>query len=123
MADYTEQLNQARKNDQDAKNQETDEELSRPASEVTNVEWLTIGVVAVLADLLGPVGFILLPILLLWHIMRFHRFPSKKLIGSGVSEVISFGLLPGWTGFVIWTFLEQRNFLPEWTNKLMGAKK
>jgi len=118
MADYTEQLNQERENGQGAESPERDERPSRPVSEITAAEWLMVGAVAVLADILGPVGFILLPILLLWHTIRFQRFPFKKLLGSGAFEVISVGLLPGWTGFIIWTFLEQKGYLPGWLGRL-----
>ncbi|MBU1137328.1 hypothetical protein KKD72_03120 [Patescibacteria group bacterium] len=121
MADYTEQLNQARK--ENAENEEIGQESAGSISEITDAEWLLIGFVGVIADLLGPAGFIFSPIILLWYTIRFHRFPIKKLIGFGSVEIISLGFLPGWTGFVVITFLEQRGHLPQWMNKLIGAKK
>jgi len=121
MADYAEQLNRARRDDESIGNPETpetDEESFLPVSEITAAEWLIIGAVAILADLLGPIGVIFLPIILLWHTIRFHKLPFKKIIGASAFEVISVGLLPGWTGFVIWTFLEQKGYLPGWLSNL-----
>ncbi len=93
---------------------------AQPVREITSAEWLLISGVAIVADLLGPFGLVLIPILLLWHVMRFHKFPTGKFIGAGIFEVLSLGVLPGWTGFIVMTYFEQKGTLA-WFAK--SAKK
>lgn len=120
MADYTEQLNTERI--QNIKKTVKKKKEPNKASEITAAEFMLIGFIALIADLLGPFGFPCVLILLLWCIMKFHKFPTKRFIGAGFAEVISFGFLPGWSGFVLVTFLKQNSYLPKWTNRSAEKK-
>lgn len=86
------------------------------AGEISSVEWLLVGAVAIIADLLGPFGLVLVPVLLLWYVIKFREFPTGKFIGAGIFETISLGFLPGWTGFIAMTYLEQKGIL-DWFTK------
>jgi len=128
MPDYSEQLNQDRGQDKarelEAKKKtkkKTKRKIKKPASQPTvdiaDVEWIFLFAIAMFADLLGPAGFVFIPVLLFWYVMRFHRFPTKKFIGAGMFEALSLGFLPGWTGFVVVTFFEEKGYLPNWIPK------
>lgn len=112
MANYLAQLNKVRAGQRE-KAGIRQRATTDSAKEITIVEWMMVGFIALIADLadsllLGPIGFIFASILLFWHVMRFNRFPTKRFIGSGLIEAASFGLLPGWLGFTVMTYLKQK---------------
>lgn len=74
--------------------------------EVSGLEWFGLAFIAIIADLLGPFGFPLAIIICAWYTFKFHKVPTKKLIGSGVVEIVSLGIFPGWIGFVVATYVE-----------------
>jgi hypothetical protein len=118
MADYSDQLNQNR-----AKSRRPVKKIKSKSinpDEITNAEWMTVGFIAALADLLGPFGFPCILILCFWSVFKFHKFPTNKIIVAGSAEVLSFGFLPGWTGYVVYLFLEQKGYLPKWISKWTG---
>jgi len=112
MADYSDKLNQDRSESQRPA-KKTNSEPVNPNIEITNAEWMIVGFVAVLSDLLGPFGFPCVLILCFWSAFKFHKFPTKKIIVAGSAEILSFGFLPGWTGYVFSLFLEQKGYLPK----------
>ena len=115
MPDYSQQLNQARA--KELKKKKIKLKSNQSTSKITDVEWIIIGIIAIIADLFGPAGFILVPIILLWYVIRFHRFPTKKFIGTSLIEVASLGFLPGWIGFIIMIAFEEKGYLPNWLSK------
>lgn len=89
-----------------------------PSADITEAEFMMIGSVALLADLLGPFGFPFVLILAFWSIVKFKKFPAKKFITTCSVEVLSLGLLPGWTCYIIALFLEQKGYMPKALSKL-----
>ena len=118
MDKYVEQFNQER-----SKSAKTDTIVKKKKSsnnfnEITLAEFMFVGFIALVADLLGPIGFPCVLVLVFWHVMKFHKFPTRKISGAIIAEVVSLGFLPGWSGFVLIIFLEQRGYLPKWANKM-----
>jgi len=113
MPDYTQQLNQirAREKAMDEKPPSAEEDSSAPAQEVAGAEFLIVGAIALLADFIGPFGFPFVIVLCLWYFFKFHKFPTKQILSASGAEIVSFGILPGWTGFVVWIYLEQKGYL------------
>jgi hypothetical protein len=118
MPDYTQQLNQARAREKtDEKPPLSEEDSSDPAKptaptqEVAGAEFLIVGSIALLADLIGPFGFPFVIVLCLWYFFKFHKFPTKQILSASGAEIVSLGILPGWTGFVVWIYLEQKGYL------------
>jgi len=114
MPDYTAQLNQARKI---RKKIRVRKKSIKPNIKIDSVEWILIFSLAIISDLAGPIGFLCGPFILLWYVLRFHNFPFKKIIGFGSAEVLSLGLLPGWIGFVLISYLKQKGYLPKWLKR------
>lgn len=115
MPDYSAPFNQDRANGR--RRTRIKKNPANPASKITDAEFMIIGSVAALADLLGPFGFPCVIVLCIWSAIKFQKFPTKKIIAAGSSEVLSLGLLPGWTGYVLYLFLEQKGYLPKWLAK------
>jgi len=121
MPDYSDQWTKegAKRPNKEAR---AEKEPTHPTSEITTAEWMIVGFIAIVADLLGPAGFLLIPILLLWYGMKFHKFPTKKIIGASLFEIVSLGFLPGWSGFVLVIYAEQKGYMPKWLSKLTKGK-
>jgi len=129
MADYSSQLSQARKKDPSK---------SKPAStdsssdEITGAEFLLIGIIGFINDLLDYFGvdfllfrivdFLTAFILGCWCLFRLRKFPSARFGTTFVVELIPFlgDLSPTWTLFIISIYLEQKGYLP---NKLSNLSK
>lgn len=122
MPDYSDQWTQENAGKIPGKGTKAKSKPSDTASEITDVEFMIIGFIALVADLLGPFGIPCVLILCLWSAMRFKKFPTKKIIGASLFEIVSLGFLPGWSGFVLVTFLEQRGYMPKWITKLTKGK-
>jgi len=79
-----------------------------PDKKVSIIEFIAMGFIALIADLIGPFGLPFALVILLWYLIKFKKFPTKKFLGAGASEVISLGILPGWLGFMVASFIEHR---------------
>ena len=119
MPDYLTQLNQQRARNKPKKKPK---KAIKTSIEVSIVEFMIMGFIALVADLLGVFGFPLALIIIFWYTIKFHKFPTGKFIGAGLAEIISFGILPGWSGFIIMTIIEQTGHLPNWIGKLTKAR-
>jgi len=119
MPDYSEQLNQARKK-YSAKTGKRKTKLAKPETDISGIEFLLIGSIAVASDACDYVGLDLLlfraidlttsGILGLWCLMRLHEFPSARFGGTLLIELIP-GLgdiSPTWTIFIISVYLKQK---------------
>jgi len=122
MPDYTNQWAQENTRKIPRKKTKAKSKPSDKASEIADAEFMIIGFIALVADLLGPFGIPCILILWLWSAMRFQQFPTKKIIGASLFEILSLGFLPGWSGFVLVIFLEQKGYIPKWISKLTKGK-
>lgn len=104
MNDYAEQWNQIQRESV----KKTAVKKTSSKVEISMLEWFSMFFIAGIADLLGPFGFPFAIVLCSWYFFKFHKFPTKKLIGSGTVELISAGFLPGWLGFVVSTYIETK---------------
>jgi len=110
MPDFTEPWQQERKIDKlPVKQNPGQTEKSKP--NVSDAEFLAVFVIAAIADLAGPFGFPCGAFLCFWYWYRFHKFPTWKIIVAIVGEGVTGGILPGWTGFVVATYLEYKGYL------------
>jgi len=106
MPDYTAQLNQLRV--RRGMSRKKRKKVAETPTETSLVEFIIMGFIALIADLLGIFGSPLALIIIFWYTIKFHKFPTKKFAGAGLAEIISFGILPGWSGFMIMTIIEQK---------------
>ncbi len=123
MPNYTASLNQARRAKATKKKVKVRKELSPAASEISDVEFFLIGLIAAINDLCDWLGLDLLlfrlidlvtaGILGLWCLVRLHRFPGARFGTTFLTELIpGLGdLLPTWTIFVISIYLEEKGYL------------
>ena len=119
MPDYLAQLNQQRAQN---KAKKKSRKAAKASVEVSIVEFMIMGFIALIADLLGTFGFPLALIIVLWYVIKFGKFPTGKFIGAGFFEIISFGVLPGWSGFMVMIIIEQTGYMPNWISKLTKAR-
>ena len=119
MPDYLAQLNQQRAQN---KAKKKSRKAVKASVEVSIVEFMIMGFIALIADILGVFGSPLALIIIFWYTIKFHRFPTGKFIGAGLAEIISFGILPGWSGFMVMIIIEQTGHMPKWINKLTKAR-
>ena len=138
MPDYSAQLNQEKAKDS-KKTVKKKPKAAKPASEITDVEFFLVLGLAILKDALdwvllfaGGIGLILSRItnlvisgiLWLWCLMRLHKFPTKRFLGSFLIEMIPLvgTFSPTWTIFIVTIWAEQKGYMPKWMGKLVGAK-
>ncbi|MBU1563951.1 hypothetical protein KKF83_02730 [Patescibacteria group bacterium] len=119
MPDYLSQLNQQRAQNKPKKKPK---KVTETSVEVSIVEFMIMGFIALIADLLGALGSPLALVIIFWYVIKFGKFPTGKFIGAGLAEIVSFGFLPGWSGFMIMVIIEQTGYMPNWIGKLTKAK-
>ncbi|MFC1700945.1 hypothetical protein ACFLZ0_02310 [Patescibacteria group bacterium] len=124
MSNYTDQLAKARTKDRkDRIESITDTTL--PESQISSVEFILIGIVALIDDALDYLGIGLLTfrffgvctatILGFWCVFRLKKFPTARFATTFISELIPFwgDFCPTWTIFVVWIYAEQRGHMPK----------
>jgi len=138
MPDYSEQFNQEKAKDSKKKAKKKPK-AAEPASEITDAEFFLVLCLAILKDVLdwvlllaGGIGLIfsritnlvITGILWLWCLMRLHKFPTKRFLGSFLIEMIPLvgTFSPTWTIFIVTIWAEQKGYMPKWMGKLVGAK-
>lgn len=133
MSDYTDQWVKERVKTQNKKTK-TERKPVQPTSEITGVEFILIGTIAIANDLCDWIGLDLIlfrlvdlataAVLGLWCLIRLHKFPSARFGGTFIVELIpGLGdLSPTWTLFIISVYAEQKGFLPKWLSKLTKGK-
>jgi hypothetical protein len=136
MPDYTDQLNQEKSQDQ--KKIKVKKKTTKPISKITGAEFLIVLCLAASKDILDGVllligiGLVLSRItniiitgaLWLWCLMRLHKFPTQRFIGSFLLEMVPVlgTISPTWTIFILTIYAEQRGHLPKWASKLARGK-
>jgi hypothetical protein len=132
MPDYSAEFNQ---------NKAADRPKAKPkgnpnnsASEISDVEFMLIGLVGVTNDLCDWIGLDLIlfrildlstaGILGLWCVMRLRKFPSARFGTTFLVELIpGLGdLSPTWTVFIASVYAEQKGYLPKTLAKTIKAK-
>ena len=138
MPDYTDEFNQER-----AKNKSVIKKKKKKKSDqinrITGAEFFVVFCLAMFKDVLdwilllsAGIGFIInritniviTGILWLWCVIRLHKFPTKKFVGSFFIEMIPVlgTFSPTWTIFILIIYAEQRGHLPKWAEKLAKGK-
>ena len=135
----SDQLAQERAKDKkNKKTIKTRKKIANRANQITDVEFFLILCLAILKDvldwvLLAAVGIglilsritnlIIAGILWLWCLMRLHKFPTKRFLGSFLIEMIPFvgTFSPTWTIFIATIWVEQKGHMPKWMGKLVGT--
>src|SRR3989338_8336283 len=119
MPDYSEQLARARNKTKKAVQKKPGEKKSEPVSEISAIEFLLIGSVAITNDVLDYLGvdfflfrlgdLITSMILGLWCLIRLHKFPSARFGGSFLIELIPIlgDFSPTWTIFIISIYMKE----------------
>jgi len=138
MPDYSAQFNQDKAKDS-KKTVKKKPKATQPTSTITDAEFFLVLCLAILKDVLdwvlllaGGIGLILsritnlviTGILWLWCLMRLHKFPTKRFLGSFLIEMIPLmgTFSPTWTIFIVTIWAEQKGYMPKWMGKLVGAK-
>lgn len=102
----------------------TKKKASLPGDKITTFELAFMLILAIIKDALDAglvlaagIGLILnritnifiVAILWFWILYRFHKFPTKRFVGTAIVEFIPMlGTLPGWTAFVISIWLKRK---------------
>jgi len=140
MADYTEQLNQART--QEKKDEKEDNLAGQigTINQITNVEFILILLLAIAKDVLDWIllfalglglfisritNLFVTAILWIWCFSRLHKFPTKRFIGSFSIEMLPVigDLSPTWTIFIVTIWIEQRIYLPKLLKRASKSTK
>lgn len=113
MEDHSAQLNQERAQNQNLKQRakKAVKERILDETEVSDAEFILMGLVALIADFAVTFGFLAVPILWFWYFIRFKKFPTNKFLTAGGLELVSLGFLPAWTGLIVFSYLEQKGYL------------
>ena len=133
MPDYTDQWAKERAKTQNEKVR-TEKKPIQPTSEITGVEFILIGAIAIANDLCDWIGLDLIlfrlvdlataAVLGLWCLIRLHRFPSARFGGTFIIELIPIlgDFSPTWTLFIISVYAEQKGYMPKSLSKLTKGK-
>lgn len=132
MPDYSAEFNQDKAGDRPKAKPKANPGNS--ASEISDVEFMLIGMVAITNDLCDWLGLDLIlfrmldlttaGILGLWCLIRLHRFPSARFGTTFLVELIpGLGdLSPTWTIFIASVYAEQKGYLPQALAKTIKSK-
>jgi len=120
MPEYLAQLNQDRIKGKVKKKKKTKSRITQPDIEITDVEFMIIGFIAMTSDACDWIGLDLLffrmidlitsGILGLWCLMRLRQFPTARFGGTLLIELIpGLGdLSPTWTIFIFSLYVKQK---------------
>lgn len=122
MPDYTDQFNQERKENKRPKiKKKTKNKSPEQTNKIESGEWGLIFAIAIIGDIIFPIGILCGGIILLWYIVKSRKLPIGRLIGFVLAETATLGIFPGLFGFVLMDYLKYKGYTGKWLTKLKAT--